>query len=137
MNEPYNDELIRKRVEARWRRRMAWGLSVAAFVLFALAMVGGRLYRYFDPYGNVTAVVLFAFLGIITLQTVYLLVVELQERAVRRELERERRWQILERVGSLPEQQRTLTHLLLDDDGELLERLEAWQEKPKRHDDFD
>ncbi|MBN2469602.1 MAG: hypothetical protein JXN59_02665 [Anaerolineae bacterium] len=134
MHEQSSYEMIRRGVERRWKRRLIWAASVVGFVFFVFLMVPGRLYRYFDPYGNVTFVVLVVLLGVVALHTLVVLVAELRERALRKEIERERRWRILERLGDLPEPQRAMTRLLLEEDGELPDEFADWLEKPKRDD---
>ncbi len=134
MHEQSSYEMIRRQVEQRWKRRLIWAASIVGFVFFVLLMVPGRLYRYFDPYGNLTFVLLLMLLGGVVLHTLYVLAAELRERALRKEIERERRWRILEQLGNLPDQQRAITRLLLEEDGELPDEFADWLEKPKRDD---
>lgn len=134
MSEQNSYEMIRRQVEQRWKRRLIWAASIVGFVFLVFLMVPGRLYRYFDPYGNLTAVMLIALLGLVVLHTLYVLAAELRERTLRKEFERERRWRILEQLGDLPDQQRAITRLLLEEDGELPDEFADWLEKPKRDD---
>lgn len=106
------------------------------FVLFLGSAVIVFLFQghwFLSQYMGLIGVIFLLLLALVVPHTIYVLLAELRDHSLRREIERERRWRILEQLSTLPEPQRTLTQLMLDEEGVTFDQLEDWHEKPKRN----
>ena len=135
-------------VYGRWRRRfLAFShLLIAAIVLFQVWGVTIETYTYTDFNGATQQGTLelwnygfeyplgIVWVCIVALHLLYALFAEVRDRAVRREVERERKWRLLERMEvDDPIWQQRARRLASQQDGELLDfDITAWEMNAKQ-----
>jgi hypothetical protein len=105
----------------RWRRRRNFAINLGAYLSFiAVSILGLRFPN--DPYGNAHALILYLWFGIVVVHFIYNLMAGIYDRAMRREIERERKWRLLERMDVEHPVMRERALRLMDmRDGELVE----------------
>lgn len=126
--QPDHYESIRKDLHARWRRRLLLG---ANFMVFCMLIFGAIVFGL-PVAAREAYLIIFGYMGVLPLHFLYVVFAELRDRAVRKALEKERRWMLLEQLVTKGEDQPTLAHLLLEEDDTLLEEFHRLQDEPKR-----
>lgn len=129
-----------KTVRARWRRR----LVVIAHTLFFVAMIPfwSHTSWYYDSSGSyietispgIPTSVQALWAALLAFHFIWALFAELRDRAIRREIERERKWRLLEQLEEAdPYARERILRLADTPDGELIDfDAEAWAENVKR-----
>jgi fatty acid desaturase len=126
-NEPNYDE-IRRRIKRRYDNRAEFLSHLVAFVIvnglgwwFIALPMGGIVFTLAALVSGLW------FLGVV-IHFIQFLTKELQERAIEREIERERAWR--SSYASEPDMKRKRERLTLTEDGELLEVIEDDEAPP-------
>lgn len=127
-------EAIRRRMTERYRSRGEFYGHLIGFIivnLFAWAIIPGTLYES----SRSTILTIMALISVgwfvgMAIHAINFILVEMRERAIDREIERERRWLAGENMGEKPKRHRRLERLT-DDEGELLDDA-AWAAQDER-----
>ena len=127
-------EAIRKRMTERYRSRAEFYGHLIAFViinLFAWAVIPSTLSEGL----RATILTFLALISVgwfvgVAIHAINFILVEMRERAIDREIERERRWLAGEDMDEKPKRHRRLERMT-DDEGELLDEA-AWAAQDER-----
>lgn len=126
-NTPSHYERIRQDLHRRWRRRFLWVSH------FAVALLSIPISFTVSPYDRSSFVLMsIGLIGTCFFHALYLIFAELRDRALRKAIEKERRWELLERLAAKGEDQQTLAHLLLEEDDQMMDEFYHLQDQPKR-----